>query len=68
MEVISVNGSHTLTNAAAQLRPRLIHGQEDTGNFEPGIEFLLYCPDHLQYIRDTFTGQKMRLDRNNTVI
>lgn len=29
MEVVSVNGSYTLTNAAAQLRPRLIHGQED---------------------------------------
>lgn len=65
---LTVNIFHALPDASAQLGPGLVHGQKNTGDLQPGIEFLPYRPDHVQHIRDTFAGQEVRLNRDNTVI
>ena len=40
MKRLAVDLAHTFPDAAAQLRPGLVHGQQDAGNLEFWIKFL----------------------------
>ena len=56
VEGLAVDLAHTLPDAAAQLRPGLVHGQQDASDLELGVEPFPHRPDQFQHFRDTLAG------------
>lgn len=68
MECTAVDFPYAFSNALSELRAGLIHSQQNTSNFQVWIETGLNGTYHVQHIRNTFTGQKMGLNRNDAVV
>ena len=68
MKILTVNLMDTAAYTAAKLGTGLIHGQQNTGDFQAGIKPGLYRTNGLQYVRDAIAGPKMRQNRDNAII
>lgn len=68
MKRLAVDFADCGPNALAELWAGLIHGQQDAGDFQRGIEMSLHCAYQFQYIGDTLAGEVVSLHRDNAVI
>ena len=68
MKRLPVDFADCCPNALAELRPGLIHGQQDAGDFQRGIEVDLHRAHQLQYVGDAFTGKVVSLHGDDAVV
>ena len=68
VQVVAVDLSDTLLHALAELRPGLVHCQQNACDLQIRIEMLLHRTYHIQHIRDTLGGEEVGLHGNNAVI
>ena len=53
VQIVAVDLPDTLLHALAELRPGLVHRQQNACDLQIRIEMLLYGTHHVQHIRDT---------------
>ena len=68
VQVVSVDLSDTLLHALAELRPGLLHRQQNACDLQIRIEMLLYGTYHIKHIRDALGCEEMRLYRDDAGI
>ena len=68
MKRLTVDFADCCPDALAELRSGLIHGQQDTGDFQRGIEMSLHRVHQFQHIGDTLAGKIVSLHGNDAVI
>ena len=64
----TVHINNTFPYALTKLWLGLIHGYENTSDFQRWVKFGLYGSNQFQHLRDTLARQKMCLHRDDAVI
>ena len=68
VQVVAVDLSDPLLHALAELRPGLVHRQQNACDLQIRIEMLLYGTHHVQHIWDALRCKEVGLHRNDAVI